>query len=260
MRNYRFLRSRHIIEIDLTWKCNLSCFDCNRCISLARSKKNLSVKQIKKFINESNKKGYEWKKIRIAGGEPTLHPQFTEILSLFQEYKYSSNSNLQLLLYTNGNSEKTKNILSELPPNITIMNSNKIQNKPVRHIGHFNMAPKDIRNIKSEDFTLACSQAPYCGMGLTPYGIYHCPVAGTIDRVFRLNLGRKNIPSLHDNMFLEMKNICIYCGFYDMDDRYKIHSNKNTVFLKKAPPISKSWRKAFKAYNSGGKRNKLTKY
>jgi len=45
----------------------------------------MSVEQIQKFINESVDNNVKWERIRVMGGEPTLHPDIFEILNLLLE-------------------------------------------------------------------------------------------------------------------------------------------------------------------------------
>ena len=130
------------------------------------------------------------------------------------------------------------------------MNSQK-DSGPVRHIGHFNVAPIDAKDDRDKDWTLACTLATSCGIGLTPNGFYHCPIAGTIDRVFGFDIGQRNIPSPDDDMFAEMRSLCSLCGFFDMDDGRILPSLDNTKLLESQPEISESWRQAFARLRAG---------
>ncbi|SFG66330.1 radical SAM protein [Neptunomonas qingdaonensis] len=260
MRKYKFLRSRHKIEIDITWQCNLKCFDCNRCCGTSPTGERMSVDQIERFIAESNLNSYKWKIIRLVGGEPTLHPDFPTIVRLLLTYRDSfyEKDKPKIIVCTNGYSNKTKKILSELPCEIIIDNSNK-SSENVAHIGHFNMAPIDIRDTSKDDFTLACTNTTYCGMGLTPNGYYHCPVAGSIDRIFGKNLGYKKLPEQVDEMDNLKQEFCKLCGFYDMDDTKVVPSIDNIKLLDSQPTISSSWKQALRDIKIQG-RHKLTRY
>jgi sulfatase maturation enzyme AslB (radical SAM superfamily) len=260
MRKYRFIRSKHKIEIDITWQCNLTCFDCNRCCGTAPTGEKMTISQIEKFIKESESENYKWKVIRVIGGEPTIHPNFLEIIQLLINYRntYEKDEKFKLIVSTNGYSQKTKQLLNELPNEVIIENSHKELNE-IYHIGHFNVAPIDIRDTSNEDFTIACTNATYCGMGLTPNGYYHCPVAGSIDRVFGFDLGKKSLPKKNNEMHDSMNAFCKYCGFFDTCDKKIVPVEDNVQLMKSKPPITKSWEEAYKILKTKGK-HKLTPY
>lgn len=260
MRRYRFLRSRRKIELDITWLCNLTCFDCNRCCGEAPTTEHMSLEQIDRFIAESIERNYEWTIIRLMGGEPTLHPQFLEVIDKFVAYQRSfpKHKAPRIFVFTNGFSKKSQKLVAQLPPEIEVVDTEK-ERGTVQHFGSFYVAPTDVRDTTGEDFTLACSQATSCGMGLTPYGYYHCPVAGSIDRVFGGDKGVKTLPDLDDDMFDMAEDMCSKCGFYDMDDGDIFVSQENLEPLTSDAPVSKSWDKAFKKLRAEGKNN-LTRY
>lgn len=261
MRRYRFLRSRKRIEIDITWLCNLSCFDCNRCCGEAPTQDHMTIEQIEQFIDESRRRNHNWEVIRVLGGEPTIHPQFVEIMDLLIEYKRSlpnRGMELSLVVYTNGFSKKSLRLVEELPHDVVVCNTMKDRG-PVRHIGHFMVAPQDVRDTSTEDLTMACTHTTTCGLGLTPYGYYHCPIAGSIDRVFGKNLGRRELPEYEDDMNDLMEEFCGLCGFLDMDDESVFVTHENTVFLNERPPVSKSWETAFEKLRAVGS-HRLTRY
>lgn len=65
-------------DISITDKCNLSCIYCYANASQAKCQ-HMELKLFKKITKELENAGVNY--IRIAGGEPLMHPQFTEILS-----------------------------------------------------------------------------------------------------------------------------------------------------------------------------------
>ena len=64
----------HKIEIDITEKCNLSCKSCVRGCDNFKSDVMISLDKIQRFVDESIELNYQWERIGIMGGEPTLHP------------------------------------------------------------------------------------------------------------------------------------------------------------------------------------------
>jgi len=72
-----------------------------------------------------------------------------------------------------------------------------------------------------------------CGMGLTPSGYYMCAVAGGIDRVFRYDLGRKEVPDESDTLVDQMAAFCRLCGHFGVQ------------WPTRRARISKTWRRAY---------------
>jgi len=86
-----------------------------------------------------------------------------------------------------------------------------------------------------------------CGTGLTPYGYYLCPIAGGgIDRVFGLDVGRKELPSAGDQMDDQRVLLCRLCG------HFKERAAHNTDYC------SPTWKNAYRAFARS--RPNLTRY
>jgi len=216
------------IEIDITYKCNLKCRNCNRSCRQAPSEECMSVEQIEKFVEESKEQKRKWKYINIAGGEPTLYRNIHDIIRLLLSYKNNFSPDTVIHLLTSG--------LRKIPDGIVIENSNK-HSVPF-YFYPFNVAPADCRRYKYADYTNGCSVSSNCGMGLTPYGYYTSAVAGSIDRVYGFNIGRKSLPSLNDSMVDQRKILCKYCGhFREFDNE-----------LTREERMSSSWKKAYENY------------
>ncbi len=231
----RFVRSRSRIEVFITYRCNLRCFNCNSSCRQAPSNELMTVEQIQMFIKESIAKDVNWERIRVLGGEPTLHPDLPEILSLLIEYKKCASADVRIQLVTNGFGSKVAGILSEVPTDIEIENSRKTGNKNI--FTPFNKAPKDSILLKNSDFSNGC-WVTKCGMGLTPHGYYYCSVAGSIDRVFGFDIGRKELPPASDAMVDQLRVFCELCGHF---------SNRRRTTTSEL--MSPTWKEAYKEYN-----------
>ena len=79
---------KHVLQWHITHKCNLRCIHCYQ----EDYRNDLNFQQIKKifldyteYIKNNNFKGH----INITGGEPFLHPDFFNIISLFDDHNIS---------------------------------------------------------------------------------------------------------------------------------------------------------------------------
>ncbi len=232
------------IEIDLTYNCNLKCFNCNRSCRQAPSKEEMTATQIRKFIDESIKNHRKWKGIRLIGGEPTMHSDILKVANLIVGYKKYS-PDISLRFATNGCANA--NIIGMLPVEFIIENSHKTTIS--QDFTPINLAPIDLPLFNLVDFKNACAITASCGLGLTKYGYYHCAVAGAIDRVFGFNIGRKIMPEIDDQMIDEKRKLCKYCGHFL--ECFGVRKTKKELF-------SKSWEKAYNKYKE--KRPRLSEY
>lgn len=228
-----FAISRQYIEIDITYRCNLSCANCNRSCTQAPSRTELSVDAIAAFIEQSLARGIQWKRIRLLGGEPTLHPEFFAILKRLLRYRRSHNPDLRLVVCTNGHGKQVKQVLSRIPPAVVVKNSYKSSARQ-RLFRPFNQAPRDSLFYRLADFSAGCRILSDCGIGLTPMGYYPCAIAGGIDRILGLKRGRKVLPRPLENLRAELPRFCPMCGHFGFS------------WPTKTASISKSWQRAYR--------------
>lgn len=207
---YQYTPAQDLIEIDLTYLCNLRCFNCNRSSAQAPEAHHINKSQISDFVEQSINEGRQWQRVRVLGGEPTLHPDFLEIITILKKLK-RTNQDTRIEVVTNGYGKQVNTMLKELPPDIWIENSAKSDNiQP--GFGPFNLAPIDDKRYKFADYKNGCDIATSCGVGLTPQGYYPCAVAGGIDRVQGLKRGRTSLPAPNDDMRDLMEETCRLCG------------------------------------------------
>lgn len=207
---YKYTRSRTLIEIDITYQCNLKCFQCNRSVRQAPEYLDLPVAAIDDFVSDSIRRSIQWKRIRVLGGEPTLHPAFLQIIDTLSRYR-DHHPECMIEVVSNGYGETVKKILAALPDWVLIDNSYKSDNYQATFRA-FNYAPVDDILFKRADFANGCDVLRDCGMALTPLGYYPCAVAGGIDRIMGKGLGLRSIPNQDDDMRTILSKSCRYCG------------------------------------------------
>lgn len=236
---YQYQVASDLIEIDLTYLCNLHCNNCNRSSAQAPEDVHISLDTIRQFVDDSLSSKRRWARIRLLGGEPTLHPDFQLILEELMRYQIQfPETSIQVV--TNGYGRKVQTILGALPKSIYIENSSKIgELQP--SFGPFNLAPQDSFAYKGADYKNGCSIVSTCGMGLTPQGYYPCAVAGGIDRVLGLRKGRYKLPTTDDEMRDLMDISCRLCGRF-RDGHYVPEKLRSPLLTQKT---SKSWQKIY---------------
>lgn len=204
----RIRDKRHLV-IDITYSCNMSCINCNR-LSNAKNKPKLSmtVEDIKKYIRDFEINGNPMDSIALTGGEPTVHPQFLEILDLLVEYCIKHNKFISL--FTNGGSTYEK-IKDKIPKKVEVVNSAKQNNYPLHF--HFTVAPVDLGVYDVNNNP--CSESLVCGRTLNKNGYFACPSAAAIDNFLGLNLAVTGMAeATKDELRRKAEDICKYCGTY----------------------------------------------
>jgi hypothetical protein len=208
----QFIPSREYIEIDVTYRCNLKCINCNRSCAQAPSNAGIPVSDLEKFLKQSIAQQVQWKRIRILGGEPTLHSHLVDIVDLFRDYQLKHNPSVRLVMGTNYFGNQVRQVLEKLPASIEIKST--LKSSRVNLFKPFNVAPVDTFFNRYSDYTCGCRIIEDCGLGLTPSGYYMCAVAGGIDRIFKYHLGRKALPGPMDTLSDQMSAFCRLCGHF----------------------------------------------
>lgn len=227
-----FRPSRDFAEIDITYRCNLKCINCNRSCTQAPSSLEMPVADVAAFLAQSIDRHIAWKRIRLLGGEPTLHTRIFDIIDLLVDYQRSSNPGVRLVLGTNFYGSRVRQVLGKLPEAIHVKST--LKSSPVNLFRPFNVAPVDKRTYRFADYARGCRIVEDCGLGVTPSGYYMCAVAGGIDRVFRYGLGRTSLPDKTDAMQDQMRAFCSLCGHFGFQ------------WPTRTAKLSPTWRRAYR--------------
>lgn len=207
----RHRRSRTRIELDITWACDLRCANCNRSCAQAPTGEQMTVAQVRDFVDQSLARGHSWERIRVLGGEPTLHPDLRAILAELDRYR-AAHPEVVVELATHGHGERVNRVLATLPAWLRIDDSGKTG--PEQDFEPFNVAPIDT-DLRDADFRNGCPITTVCGIGLGPRGYFPCAVAGGIDRVLGDRAGRPDLPADDDEMTDLLDRSCRWCGHFD---------------------------------------------
>lgn len=238
------------LELDVTYKCNMGCMQCNRALGVCPSQEMMTIEQIQKVLSESLSMAKPYQEIRVLGGEPTLHPQISKIVIALDWYR-SQVVESSISIWTNGHGERVKQELKNLPAWMRIRVSHKKLKVGGDEFEPFLAAPIDYSGICLKDYNKGCSQIAIgkCGVGVSLYGIYVCPVAAAIDRVVGLDIGIRNLTEISSERLREQcGQLCRYCG----------HFLKDNGLILPIKTVSDTWRMLIKRYKK--RRSELTLY
>ena len=252
-----FYPNTNRIEIDILYKCNLKCLSCNRSSAQVDRFDYIAVAQIEEFINESIKLNKKWELINILGGEPTLHPNFIEIVdTIMLNYIDNFSPKTVLQITSNGYTKKSRDILfllKEKYPKIYIDENSFKQSNKIDYFTPFNDAPIDDVNFKNEDFSKGCWVASYCGMSLNKYGYYPCGVIGSIDSLFGGFYVVKTIEEFEKNKKNQKKLMDKYCR---LCGNFKYYAENKGDFIPRCEKDyfkedirSETWQKIYNNFN-----------
>lgn len=244
------------IELDITYECNLKCMSCNRSCAQVPTKESVTLDNIRFFIQDSINNGIKWNLINVLGGEPTLHPDFKEIIeAISSEYVKQFSQNTIIQIVSNGLTERSRQLCEEMRTLYRCVridyDSYKTKNK-VEYFSPFNDAPRDDAKFKHAVYTKACWVTTLCGIGFNARGYYACALCGGIDRILNTNSGYKELKELtKEHILAHYEKFCPYCGNYK---DYDINAGDVIPRSEKKPfenIVSMSWQNLYGLHNDG---------
>jgi hypothetical protein len=250
----RFYPNPDRIELDITYDCNLKCFHCNRSCSQAPSTVHMTPDQIQIFIKESIDLNKKWELINIIGGEPTLHPNFAEIIeSLLNDYIVPHSPATIMQITSNGYGDLVKSKLQALPRSENIViNTNSFKNgREIPYFTPFNLAPIDQSDGQDQEYYKGCWVTSYCGIGLNHLGYFACGVAGGIERLLKAGLGIQSLLNSTKPLVEQLDTYCRLCG------NFTTYAVNRGDFMERAekdvPPvsaISETWKNLYQQHEN----------
>lgn len=195
----------HRIEIEITTRCNLMCRHCDRRCSQAPADVDLSVSVIQQFVNESQALGYQWQKIGLLGGEPTLHPALEAVIEVLKDYVRTLDE-CDFFLVSNVHGHAVTTVLDRIRSDIAVVERPKNSDEP--WFNNMNIAPLDVACSVS-----SCQITHDCGLGLTYLGYFPCGPAAAISRALGLDIGISSLKNVtEESMITLLSRLCLYCG------------------------------------------------
>ena len=205
---------RHNLAIEVTYDCNIKCQNCNRYCPEAPGgvESYMSLEQINHFVQETYTMNHFWTVVKIAGGEPMMHPDIMGMLNILEPLHKDGYAKKVYLLTNGVAAQKIKTI----PPWVIVVNSSKTAKPVTDYHGRIGPAPSDIQmkvNLETNQCLPAVSDCSIC---LDAWGYYLTGPCAAVDRLFGLNVGVKSLKEILDTDYkcldVQQKLLCQYCG------------------------------------------------
>lgn len=194
-----------------TYRCDLSCINCNRCCFLPPTTPDMTLDDAKSFVQQA--KELDWHpEIFIVGGEPTLYAELLDLLAIAQTLSPG-----RVWVWSNGYSGHAKKVIDKirsenaawiweqtLKPSGTVTHYYNDMFLAACEFGNENREPCDCH---------ACGRN--CGVSVDSAGYTLCPSGGMIDGLFNLGVRTKRLADLYNVEFAEKQTraLCRMCGF-----------------------------------------------
>lgn len=233
-----------IIEVEITFKCNLKCRHCNRfCNSekdynITRNVNEMSMLHINYLYSEIVRfPKLTFKTLRVIGGEPLVSGILNEAIQVFERLIKSGFIN-NIIIITNG----TLNVDNDIRPYIKLMPESLIEIYITKGV----LSKKEVYEIKEykhrnisitpKDFDLPgqlCDRVHLCGVNYSIYGFSLCAPCLTPMILFPENHNRflYQIPNNYQDFVTnDFENeVCSKCSFCPTLSEDMIIRNKSKV-------------------------------
>lgn len=195
------------VEFHITYRCNLQCVNCNRASNLRNEHTpDMTVEDVKEFFRQARELNFN-PDILIIGGEPTLHPNFLEIVAIAREFKGDG----LVQVWTNGRDRELVKLIREKYNASVPEETFKEKSRTDFPWDDYFISPADF-GIKREK----CWQhgSEICGISVDSGGYMPCAVGGMIDGMLHLGLRTKRLADLFDNdkNAAITEKMCAHCG------------------------------------------------
>ena len=216
------------LTVNVTKNCNTVCANCNRGIGVLdwHGVRDFTREDAQRTVDAVIATGTEVKKVKLSGGEPSLHPDIRGIVDVFLQI---SNT-----IWVISNAIRPRSELCELPQGAKW----KLDHVNDKDHHPFFMSPTDLgMEDKMRPDLVNCRNRIIAGQGVEPEGFTQCGFARTLTRA----LGRKDEGIYFDKPTVEADmdyEICRHCPLSIGSKANKNLSLKVSQGLHKCPTKS----------------------
>lgn len=189
-------------EIDVTYRCNLSCKDCNRLVGVlpipdcevTLDQLAEAGRRVRRFLAQQHLGG-RLGVVKLSGGEPLLRPDLRQLCDVvIQEW----NPSHALKVCTNGT--------LAVPDWKDVYFRRSLVHRKVHY--PFAVSPFDLGIPQTElGWKTPCRPQNFCGQGFDAFGFQACPFAGIIGRVLGID------PYCRHPVLMNIQEICAHCVY-----------------------------------------------
>lgn len=164
------------LELNCTFACTLQCKGCNRLCDLGKIHEDMPLSHVEMLIRKFREEDKHCSRIKLVGGEPTVHAQFWETCELLSSAVESGHVG-KVVVNTNGTTQK-QFVGKTLPKGVTWKFS------PPKRKAHrpYLWSPRDLCLISKGP----CKMPRVCGVSLDVNGWLPCSAAIAIVAMFDL--------------------------------------------------------------------------
>ena len=212
-----------IIELHITYRCDLACVGCNRaCFLPEPHTPDMNLADVVKFLDEMYEAGISIKCLKIIGGEPTLHPEFMAIVECLWERLGVHGVELHLMsnLYsseTRSLADWVANTFPAIQINPNVFHKQKTESVVFAEETRYAFcSPRDAWIDSPGPCIQMCGRSKGCGASVDKLGYTLCPVGGTIDSLLGLHARATKVCQMLDQGFVrnQAETLCAHCGMY----------------------------------------------
>ena len=201
------------IGLSIVDYCNMKCVNCASFCDVLEFDSKMYIEQISRFVDEAIDLSMEFKHIWLVGGEPTLHPQLSDVFALLEKY---------VSHYPQCVVELTTNCVKrvEIPGWIRNVNAEKFTNE-----NYFVPVLDNI--IENKSCSNGCFVIDFCGFGMTKYGFYPCDIAGKMDALLGWDVGIKSLKDVNESSLEKLLGrFCKHCGWSQFESLREFLSHR----------------------------------
>lgn len=208
------------LELQILLACSWDCHACDQFsnfhgISFVK-RGTMTLAQIEHFISEMYAANAYFGRIRILGGEPTMHPKFVEIVRLLHDELVTTGHVGFLEVITNGDNPERR---AEVK-NLVRFRISGESSKQARHVANLRATPASL-GYKGK----RCNQPEHCGWSLSYYGWAPCSTGAGIMRLrdWMETHQRTSLPTVRgtEANWPELQSLCDHC-YHALRDEDKV--------------------------------------